>query len=133
MLCLRGAPALSDFRLAKLATRLREAGVPDTDLYAEFMHFVDLAAPLDDAQSAVLERLLRYGPSLPAHEPAGRLVLVTPRPGTISPWSSKATDIARNAVTSVCIGTGPALPRAAGDSARVQAVNSCGMCSIAWR
>jgi len=39
---------------------------------------------------------LRYGPSLPEHEPAGRLLLVVPRPGTISPWSSKATDIARN-------------------------------------
>jgi len=98
MLCLRGAPALSDFRLAKLKARLREVGVPDTDLYAEFMHFANLAGPLDDAQRAVLERLLRYGPSsLSAHEPTGRLVLVVPRPGTISPWSSKASDIARNA------------------------------------
>jgi phosphoribosylformylglycinamidine synthase len=97
MLCLRGAPALSDFRLAKLKARLIEAGVPDCDLYAEFMHFAELAGPLDEGRQALLERLLRYGPSLPAHEPAGRLVLVVPRPGTISPWSSKATDIARNA------------------------------------
>ncbi len=96
MLCLRGAPALSDFRLAKLQTRLRDAGVGDCALYAEYMHFADLSAPLDPDQHGVLERLLRYGPSLPGHAPEGRLVLVVPRPGTISPWSSKATDIARN-------------------------------------
>jgi phosphoribosylformylglycinamidine synthase len=96
MLCLRGAPALSDFRLAKLLARLRATGLPDCDLYAEFVHFADVAAPLDATGHAVLERVLRYGPSLPAHEPAGELVLVVPRPGTISPWSSKATEIARN-------------------------------------
>ncbi len=96
MRCLRGAPALSDFRLAKLIDRLRAAGLPDYGLYAEFMHFVDLARPLGPDEAVVLERLLRYGPDMPAQAPEGRLVLVVPRPGTISPWSSKATDIARN-------------------------------------
>ncbi|MCS5948872.1 hypothetical protein LNP05_24885 [Klebsiella pneumoniae subsp. pneumoniae] len=38
--------------------------------------------------------MLQYGPSLSSHTPTGKLLLVTPRPGTISPWSSKATDIA---------------------------------------
>ena len=100
MLCLRGAPALSDFRLVKLTARLREAGFADGDLYVEYMHFVDLDRPLEPDQQAVLERLLRYGPSpesdRAARQPEGRLVLVVPRPGTISPWSSKATDIAHN-------------------------------------
>ncbi len=98
MLCLRGAPALSDFRLAKLTARLREAGLVDLQLFAEFMHFVDLERSLEDQQQAVLGRLLRYGPSVSPDrgEPEGRLVLVVPRPGTISPWSSKATDIAHN-------------------------------------
>ncbi|MCF7985333.1 MAG: phosphoribosylformylglycinamidine synthase, partial [Thiohalocapsa sp.] len=96
MLCLRGAPALSDFRLSKLGERLRDAGLPACSLYAELMHFADLSAPLDEVARQLLDRLLRYGPSLSGHEPAGRLVLVVPRPGTISPWSSKATDIARN-------------------------------------
>ncbi|MFZ2321835.1 MAG: phosphoribosylformylglycinamidine synthase, partial [Pseudomonas sp.] len=41
-------------------------------------------------------RLLKYGPSVPVQEPTGRLFLVVPRFGTISPWSSKATDIANN-------------------------------------
>jgi len=100
MLCLRGAPALSDFRLTKLKARLREVGLADGGLYAEFMHFADLNQPLHAEEQAVLERLLRYG-SRPGSDgaglaPEGRLVLVLPRPGTISPWSSKATEIARN-------------------------------------
>ena len=138
MRMLPGAPALSDFRLSKLEARLRAAGVPECGLTAEFVHFVDLARPLDVDEEVVLTRLLRYGPSYgstpevssrfaaepsgpaspgvsidgqPAAEaatamrpgsaqeettPAGILLLVVPRFGTISPWSSKATDIARH-------------------------------------
>ncbi|MGB5831554.1 MAG: phosphoribosylformylglycinamidine synthase, partial [Thiohalocapsa sp.] len=100
MRCLRGTAALSDFRLAKLTMRLRDAGLSGCDIHGEFVHFVDLEQPLDANQQAVLERLLRYGPSAMSEraesEPEGRLVLVVPRPGTISPWSSKASDIARN-------------------------------------
>ena len=43
-----------------------------------------------------MKKLLTYGPSLASHQPQGQLFLVTPRPGTISPWASKATDIAHN-------------------------------------
>ncbi len=96
MLTLRGAPAFSDFRLNKLQERLRTATGLDLLLYAELMHFADVEGSLTGEKLSVLERLLRYGPSLPAHAPEGRLVLVVPRPGTISPWSSKATDIAHN-------------------------------------
>ncbi|MCG6940400.1 MAG: hypothetical protein LJE69_04020, partial [Thiohalocapsa sp.] len=97
MLCLRGAPALSAFRLAKLEQRLREAGLTDPRLSAVLMHFADVARPLAPEERAVLERLLRYGPAAGAGgEPSGRLLLVVPRPGTISPWSSKATEIAQH-------------------------------------
>ena len=93
---LRGAPALSDFRRLKQLTRL-QATVPGVShVYAEFMHFAELDAPLDDEQALVLSRLLTYGPSVDVEEPEGTLVLVLPRFGTISPWSSKATDIAHN-------------------------------------
>ncbi len=93
---LRGAPALSVFRRNKLLARV-QAKVPGvTGLYAEFMHFADLSAALDSDQQAVLERLLSYGPSVPVEEPNGALLLVVPRFGTISPWSSKASDIAHN-------------------------------------
>jgi len=94
MLTLRGAPALSDFRLQKLRTRLADATGRAMEPYAEFMHFAELDQTLDEGEQLTLERLLRYGPRLPGHALEGQLVLVAPRPGTISPWSSKATDIA---------------------------------------
>ncbi|MEX1221050.1 MAG: phosphoribosylformylglycinamidine synthase [Idiomarina sp.] len=94
---LRGAPALSDFRVVKLTERLQQSGVPVTSVYAEYMHFAELSEKaLSDTDEAILKKLLTYGPALPQHLPEGHLLLVTPRLGTISPWSSKATDIAHN-------------------------------------
>jgi phosphoribosylformylglycinamidine synthase len=93
---LRGSPALSAFRINKLLSRCQDAHLPVSDIYAEYVHFADVSAPLSADESAKLQRLLKYGPSLAEHAPQGRLLLVTPRPGTISPWSSKATDIAHN-------------------------------------
>ncbi|CUA87762.1 phosphoribosylformylglycinamidine synthase [Pseudidiomarina woesei] len=92
----RGAPALSDFRTEKLLQRLRAAELPVSELYAEFMHFVDVEHSLDSDENQVLAKLLTYGPTVAAHAPQGQLVVVVPRQGTISPWSSKATDIAHN-------------------------------------
>jgi len=96
MLILRGAAALSEFRVQKFMTQFTAAGLPVTDIYAEYMHFADTSAELTAAQRQTLDQLLTYGPSLTSHLPTGQLFLVTPRPGTISPWSSKATDIAHN-------------------------------------
>ncbi|MFS2222032.1 phosphoribosylformylglycinamidine synthase [Pantoea sp. B65] len=93
---LRGSPALSAFRVNKLLTRFQDAHLPVSDIYAEYVHFADVSAALNADEKARLQRLLKYGPSLAEHAPQGRLLLVTPRPGTISPWSSKATDIAHN-------------------------------------
>ncbi|MBS8239792.1 phosphoribosylformylglycinamidine synthase [Marinobacter lipolyticus] len=96
MLELRGAPALSPFRSSKLQDRIRDI-VPEVEhVYAEFMHFTDLEFELSESEQAILDRLLTYGPSVEVEEPEGILFLVVPRPGTLSPWSSKATDIARN-------------------------------------
>ncbi|PTU75517.1 phosphoribosylformylglycinamidine synthase [Pseudomonas mangrovi] len=96
MLILRGAPALSAFRHGKLLDLLRARVPAVTGLYAEFAHFAQTRGALGDDEQKVLARLLKYGPSVPVQEPAGRLFLVVPRLGTISPWSSKASDIARN-------------------------------------
>ncbi len=93
---LRGSPALSAFRVNKLLTRFQDAHLPVSDIYAEYVHFADVSQPLNTDEQARLQRLLKYGPSLTEHTPQGRLLLVVPRPGTISPWSSKATDIAHN-------------------------------------
>jgi phosphoribosylformylglycinamidine synthase len=95
MLQLPGAPALSSFRIAKLlrVLRARESGI--TGLDSRFVHFADVDRALTDGESAILQRLLTYGPRMEeSGDESGAVVIVVPRDGTISPWSSKATDIA---------------------------------------
>jgi len=95
LLTLPGSVALSPFRVAKLLAGfkpgLRAAALIDT----RFVHLAQVAAPLTTQESDVLARILTYGTPAPA-EPQGELRLVLPRFGTVSPWSSKATDIAHN-------------------------------------
>ncbi len=93
MLVLPGAPAQSGFRTAKLLRRLQQIDARVTGLASRFHHFVDVERPLSASESGVLANLLEYGTEPPAGI-AGRTILVIPRPGTISPWASKATDIA---------------------------------------
>ncbi len=95
MLRFRGSPALSPFRLEKLLAALRQRVPTVTEVYAEFVHFVDGRLVTHDRE--VLDRLLQYGPAATQRHLGGEpTFLVVPRPGTLSPWSSKATDIARN-------------------------------------
>jgi phosphoribosylformylglycinamidine synthase len=93
-LALRGSAAFSASRLARLQKSLAEI-VSGVGLAAEHWYFVELEAALNADETARLKDLLGIPAKLPA-APAGELLLVTPRLGTISPWSSKATDIARN-------------------------------------
>ncbi|WP_111413165.1 phosphoribosylformylglycinamidine synthase [Billgrantia lactosivorans] len=102
MLELRGAPALSAFRHDKLLAALR-ARVPEVEsLHAAYVHFVDHDAEFSDEAQDLLGQLLDYGSRSGSDdargggEGEGQLFLVVPRIGTQSPWSSKATDIARN-------------------------------------
>ncbi len=94
MLILRGSPALSPFRLQKLLQDLVAAGVPAHALSAEYVHVAETNAPLGPEEQSVLAQLLTYGPRRAATSVKGLVQVVAPRPGTISPWSSKATDIA---------------------------------------
>lgn len=106
MLTLRGAPALSAFRYQKLLLTLQQLDPSITDLSADYVHFVALrpgltANDLSPQQTAVLDALLTYGPRMEkqsAGDTAGNelTLVVVPRLGTISPWASKATDIAHN-------------------------------------
>ncbi|MCB5184760.1 phosphoribosylformylglycinamidine synthase [Methylobacillus gramineus] len=96
MISLRGSAALSPFRLEKILSALKVAAPRISHLYAEFWHFAWSDVALTDAQEKTLGQILTYGPRLDEETPAGVLFLVTPRPGTISPWSSRATDIARH-------------------------------------
>ena len=96
ILKLRGATALSAFRLDKLNSQL--AGVHHSlrVLGAEYWHFAEIERALSGDQLGILQRLLDYGEVPAGAATDGTLLLVVPRVGTISPWSSKATDIARH-------------------------------------
>ncbi|WP_025822005.1 phosphoribosylformylglycinamidine synthase [Shewanella marina] len=93
---IRGAPALSLFKVQKLMAACVSADLPVNNIYAEYIHLADLTSELELHESTTLHKLLTYGPQIESHSPQGTLLFVTPRPGTISPWSSKATDIAKN-------------------------------------
>ena len=89
---------MSEFRRNYLLDTLhRELGSDEVvDVFAQYQHFVELASPLTEAQHRTLLRLLEYGPDQSGGDTAAPMLLVTPRVGTLSPWSSKATDIAHN-------------------------------------
>jgi len=94
LISLRGRNALSPFRIDKLLTSLATTRV--SGLAADFWHFVQTSRSLSVPERDTLERILTYGPHSTEHADRGELYLVIPRPGTISPWCSKATDIAHN-------------------------------------
>jgi phosphoribosylformylglycinamidine synthase len=90
ILHLKGGPALSPFRLEKLRLGLAALGV--AEIRADYRYFVEIDGAPDEADLAFLCELLHARP----YRAKGSRVLVTPRLGTVSPWSSKATDIAAN-------------------------------------
>ncbi|MFQ6689589.1 phosphoribosylformylglycinamidine synthase, partial [Bordetella pertussis] len=93
---LPGSSVLSAFRRERLLAQLKKAGLPVADISARYEHFIHTDSALPAEQQARLAQLLDYG--TPAAEtPAKSLeLLVIPRLGTMSPWASKATDIAHN-------------------------------------
>jgi phosphoribosylformylglycinamidine synthase len=95
MFALDGPSALSDFRAARVLQGLQRAVPAAVGVSARHVHFVHTSRALDAGERERLDGLLSYGESA-APEPAGTRFLVVPRLGTISPWASKATDIARN-------------------------------------
>ena len=95
---LRGVSALSGFRVEKLLQKAAALGLLQADLKSEFWYFVHSAADLDGAAVEKMQALLEAErvENVPQVSEGLHLFLVTPRIGTISPWSSKATDIAHN-------------------------------------
>jgi len=91
---LRGASALSEFRRDKLLGEIQQQATAVEDLEARYWHFAALRQPLSETEAKVLVRLLTYGPrETSLADIKAPPMLVIPRLGTISPWSSKATDI----------------------------------------
>lgn len=91
-----GVNALPTYRQAKLLNQLQKIELTVSDITAEFIHFVDTKGTLSSGDDRHVKELLTYDSPYEGAS-KGELFLVVPRPGTISPWSSKATDIAKNA------------------------------------
>ena len=102
-LILEGGNALSDFRIQQLVPRL-QAICPDVvGLSGRYLHLVASVTSLEDTAQQTLKQLLTYGDPAPseANAAASWTLCVSPRLGTVSPWASKATDIAHNCGLSV--------------------------------
>ncbi len=94
-----GGQALSSFRMRALLAQLQTVAPQVTQITAQHVHWVSTLHATDNALQDKLEALLRYGEPFEAagaDDASGALVVVMPRLGTVSPWASKATDIARN-------------------------------------
>lgn len=95
ILRLRGRSAFSPFRLARLLADARLRVPRIASVGAEYWHVVRVARALDDVERQRLERILTYGPVHAPVAPNGQILVVVPRLGTVSPWSSKARDIVK--------------------------------------
>ena len=98
-----GAPALSKFRRQQLQLRVaQQCAAPIHTIDVHFHYFVCCRGELQTVQRSTIVRLLHSTDFDPKqaeadqNKPAPLVRIVTPRGGTISPWSSKATDIAHN-------------------------------------
>jgi phosphoribosylformylglycinamidine synthase len=100
MLIVPGRAALSAAKQLRALAKARAACPGVRGLTAHWMHLVTVERPLSAAEAAQLDEMLAYGPidDAPSASPAGSVEVmrffITPRIGTTSPWSSKATDIA---------------------------------------
>ena len=90
-----GGNALSPFRIQQILPLLQAISPQITDLHARYVHLAASTDPLQSNAQKTLAALLTYGEP-PSEKYAGPLIVVTPRVGTVSPWASKATDIAHN-------------------------------------
>ncbi len=95
MLKIPGTSALSSFRVNSLLTKLQALEPAIAAVSAQFIHFIDTDATLDAGQSDLLNKLLAYGSGQTDPLAEGEPILVVPRSGTQTPWSSKATEIAQ--------------------------------------
>lgn len=95
MLILPGSNALSAFRSQRLLSKLQEIDPAIVGISGRYLHFIDAATAPSQEDVGRLQALLTYGDIFDGQDSGERFVVI-PRFGTISPWASKATDIARN-------------------------------------
>ena len=103
---LPGADALSSFRQQRLLASLAAQGIELESIEAQYLHFIWSDVEFSFANKEILQSLLTYGEPFVSSLKEGKswfgktdseeqVAIVIPRLGTVSPWASKATDIAR--------------------------------------
>ncbi len=96
MLIIPGTSALSHFRLEKLLNELQAIDSRIKTVSAHYVHFVDVETALDEQEQQILNNLLDYGDhQIVESKGKQKTLTVIPRLGSITPWSSKATEIAQ--------------------------------------
>jgi phosphoribosylformylglycinamidine synthase len=96
--CFPGASALSDFRQTRLLDTLARIDGQIVGIRGQYLHFVHSSDALTPDERARIDALMHYGAPFEAggERGAAETFLVVPRFGTVSPWASKATDIAHH-------------------------------------
>jgi phosphoribosylformylglycinamidine synthase len=93
MLKILGTDALSAFRKERLLRELQKISPDITSISTRYVHFINSEHPLAEPELVILTQLLSYGSGQSEHEISSQCFTVIPRPGSISPWSSKSTEI----------------------------------------
>jgi phosphoribosylformylglycinamidine synthase len=91
-----GGPAYSKFRKEKLLGRLQKVNGQIKDIHSEYIHIVWCEKKITGSEKVILEKILHYGPKAHSLKYKNNSIITIPRPGTISPWASRATDIANH-------------------------------------
>ncbi|MEY4148805.1 MAG: phosphoribosylformyl-glycineamide synthetase, partial [Pseudomonadota bacterium] len=91
-----GGPAYSKFRKEKLLGKLQKVNGQIKDIHSEYIHIVWCEKKITDTEKVILEKILHYGPKAHSLKYKNNSIITIPRPGTISPWASRATDIANH-------------------------------------
>ena len=91
-----GGPAYSKFRTEKLLEKLQTVNPQIKDIHSEYLHIVWCEKKIAASEKDTLEKILHYGPKAQVLDFKDNSIITIPRPGTISPWASRATDIANH-------------------------------------
>lgn len=92
----KGLSALSSFRREKILADAKKISSKVESISAQYIHVVEIDQELNSKQEQIIKSLLNYNREYGLAQPKGHTFITVPRVGTISPWSSKATDIIRN-------------------------------------
>ncbi|AXA34529.1 phosphoribosylformylglycinamidine synthase [Francisella adeliensis] len=91
-----GLSALSPFKREQILADTKKISNKVDSISAEYIHIVEIDEELSTKQEEVIKSLLNYNKEYGVANPKGHTFITAPRVGTISPWSSKATDIIQN-------------------------------------